>query len=167
VLQLVAIKQLQSEGKSLVEIQDELTGATNRKLSGLVKLPSHFWDSFDDRLRKAKPHKSKKQKPPIKEPEALPAATTETQSDGDAFWKKSPSVNTVSETASQPTFKIRETTQLEFPNGVTISIPVASDQITPELIEQITPTISKLLSQISQGTPTENHNQPSSSQDNT
>lgn len=44
VLQLVAIKRLQAQRLSLVEVQRSLTGASDRTLSALAGLPEDFWE---------------------------------------------------------------------------------------------------------------------------
>src|SRR5947207_1913453 len=56
VLQLVCIKRLQAEGRSLEDVQQKLVGATTRRLSDLAALPNGFWDRpFPNTKRKASP----------------------------------------------------------------------------------------------------------------
>jgi DNA-binding transcriptional MerR regulator len=43
VLQLVAVKRLQSRGRTLVEVQEALAGADEQTLERLAELPSDFW----------------------------------------------------------------------------------------------------------------------------
>jgi DNA-binding transcriptional MerR regulator len=43
VLQLVAIKRLQAAGNSLAEVQRQLVGATDRRLTELAAVPEEFW----------------------------------------------------------------------------------------------------------------------------
>jgi len=52
VLQLVAIKRLQAQGETLGDIQQQLTGLSNRRLGGIAKLPAGFWDSLEKQLSK-------------------------------------------------------------------------------------------------------------------
>jgi DNA-binding transcriptional MerR regulator len=44
-LQLVAIKRLQAQGSSLVDIQAKLTSASNRQLERLTGLPADYWQA--------------------------------------------------------------------------------------------------------------------------
>jgi DNA-binding transcriptional MerR regulator len=44
-LQLVAIKRLQAEGRSLAEVQARLVGRTDRALESLARLPAHLDDA--------------------------------------------------------------------------------------------------------------------------
>ncbi|MFD4668175.1 MerR family transcriptional regulator [Lentzea sp. NPDC058450] len=46
-LQLVAIKRLQSEGRTLADVQAELTGATEATLTAIARVPAHLLDSGD------------------------------------------------------------------------------------------------------------------------
>lgn len=46
VLQLVAIKRLQSRGLSLVQIQQSIAGADDRSLARWAELPQGFWDDI-------------------------------------------------------------------------------------------------------------------------
>ena len=62
VLQIVAIKRLQSQDMTLSDIQQSLLGADNRKLRKIASLPSGFWDSADDFLRNRKRQSSEQRK---------------------------------------------------------------------------------------------------------
>ncbi len=53
--QLVAIKRLQAQGLSLVEIQQRLLGIENRELARLAALPSGFLYEIESRLADTKP----------------------------------------------------------------------------------------------------------------
>ncbi|SER69204.1 MerR family transcriptional regulator [Lentzea albida] len=44
-LQLVAVKRLQSEGRTLADIQAELAGATDTTLAAIARVPSHLLES--------------------------------------------------------------------------------------------------------------------------
>ncbi|GGU27299.1 MerR family transcriptional regulator [Lentzea flava] len=46
-LQLVAVKRLQSEGRTLAEIQAELAGATDTTLAAIARVPDGLLDSGD------------------------------------------------------------------------------------------------------------------------
>ncbi|MGI5499659.1 MerR family transcriptional regulator [Lentzea sp. CA-135723] len=46
-LQLVAVKRLQSEGRTLADIQAELTGATEATLTAIARVPPHLLDAGD------------------------------------------------------------------------------------------------------------------------
>jgi len=48
--QLVAVKKLQAEGMSLVDVQAALAGASNRKLQKLAGLPADFFEKVSDLL---------------------------------------------------------------------------------------------------------------------
>ena len=58
VLQLVSIKRLQVEGLKLGEIQQRLTGLTDRKLGTIAKLPKGYWDTLEGELEKRAKQKS-------------------------------------------------------------------------------------------------------------
>src|SRR5262245_6092266 len=45
VLQLVCIKRLQGQGLPLAAVQEQLAGATTRRLVSLAALPPGFWES--------------------------------------------------------------------------------------------------------------------------
>lgn len=62
-LQLVAIKRLQSEGLKLGEIQQKLTGLTDRKLGGIAKLPKGYWGSLERKLEQKAKQQSAQAKP--------------------------------------------------------------------------------------------------------
>jgi len=67
VLQLVAIKRLQSRGMALVQIQQSLTGADDRVLARWAELPKDSWDRVPDLLPPG---------PGVRSPDALLAAST-------------------------------------------------------------------------------------------
>lgn len=46
-LQLVAVKRLQSQGRTLADIQAELAGATDRTLAAIARVPEQLLDSGD------------------------------------------------------------------------------------------------------------------------
>ncbi|NGY63686.1 MerR family transcriptional regulator [Lentzea sp. NEAU-D13] len=46
-LQLVAVKRLQSEGRALAEIQTELAGATDQTLAAIARVPEELLESGD------------------------------------------------------------------------------------------------------------------------
>lgn len=52
-LQLVAVKRLQSEGRTLAEIQTALAGATDRRLAAIARVPDQLLDSGDAPPREA------------------------------------------------------------------------------------------------------------------
>ena len=52
VLQVVAIKRLQSQNLTLSDIQQQLVGLTPDRLTKLAKLPDQFWKAADDYLDK-------------------------------------------------------------------------------------------------------------------
>jgi DNA-binding transcriptional MerR regulator len=50
-LQLVALKRLQSQGRTLADIQAELAGATDQQLSAIARVPGELLDSGDAPVR--------------------------------------------------------------------------------------------------------------------
>ena len=54
VLQLVAIKRLQAKKLTLSDIQQQLVGATEKKLRELATLPTEFWQASDRYLEKSR-----------------------------------------------------------------------------------------------------------------
>lgn len=53
VLQIVAIKRLQSQNLTLSDIQQKLVGLTKNRLSAIAKLPDGFWEAAEEYLAKA------------------------------------------------------------------------------------------------------------------
>ncbi|MFK7767110.1 MAG: MerR family transcriptional regulator [Mariniblastus sp.] len=148
-LQLVAIKRLQSDGKSLTEVQAELAGATNRKLSRIAKLPTTFWDTLDTNLEKTK-RKSKKAKPSA-DSKLKESPGNATKSDGlttnrktssrttstseqvtatkeqnlpkSNFWAQPPNLDSAETERDHHGITIRNEMRIELPNGIAISVP--------------------------------------------
>ncbi len=52
-LQLVAVKRLQSQGRALADIQAELAGATDQALAAIARVPDRLLDSGDPPPREA------------------------------------------------------------------------------------------------------------------
>lgn len=190
VLQLVAIKRLQAKGMTLGEIQQKITGLSNRKLTGIAGLSKGFWDSLEKELSKradqtkkfttkSKPVKRTKDAEGESEPQAQmmilnqAAITSALASDtlvrsgvkkskikpdtsvkskkrsATAFWAAP--VEETSETLARPTaaqITVRNETRIEFPNGIAISIPISNQEVTPETIQQLLPSVNELASRI-------------------
>jgi DNA-binding transcriptional MerR regulator len=78
-LQLVAIKRLQSRGMTLGQVQESLAGADDRALARWAELPEDFWD----RAVEALPHDAEQ-----RSPEPGPGATRSRE----AFWAAPPNM---------------------------------------------------------------------------
>ena len=174
VLQLVTIKRLQAEGMKLSEIQQKLTGLSNRKLMGIAKLSKGFWESLGKQLSKrAAKAKQAKAKSKLAAPEihavsepapqdqasamdgsgatvSRPAKKTKAntkQRSAAAFWAEP--IDVTRETPDQISadqITVRNETRIEFPSGIAISLPLSSDEVTPEIIQQLLPTVQELAS---------------------
>jgi len=153
VLQLVAIKRLQAQGKTLGDIQKELTGLSNRKLGSIAKLPSGFWGSLEKQLSKnslkAKSKDAKTAEPKVREfilnrsDESTEVESSATR----AFWTDSvaadPSTDSLSAQVS-----VSHETRISFPGGISITIPVSKEEVSEEFIKEILPTVQRLASDV-------------------
>jgi DNA-binding transcriptional MerR regulator len=160
VLQLVAIKRLQAQGKSLGDIQTELTGLSNRKLSSIAKLAAGFWGSLEKQLSKnpvkAKPKASKAPKTRefvLERSDALGSSERSPRkarmSSSREFWKTPAAIDAERPSVvSSVEIEIACETRIKFPNGVSISVPVSPKEVTDEFIETILPEVEKLASEI-------------------
>jgi DNA-binding transcriptional MerR regulator len=101
VLQLVALKRLQAQGMSLVQIQQVLTGADNRSLARWSAVPADFWEPATDRLLMEQP---------LLSAEATLAESAEegkttprsVDRDRDRFWAAGPAFPPVANSAASP-----------------------------------------------------------------
>lgn len=111
VLQIVATKRLQAQGLSLVEVQETLAGADNKKLARVADLPSGFFSEIDV---KTVARRSVRRKEPSR-----------------SFWAETP------KTADRPsTATLRPAVILPLAEGVSLVIEGAlPDQIDESAVE--------------------------------
>ncbi len=144
VLQLVVIKQMQSEGLSLGEIQQKLTGASDRRLSSLAKLPATFWDNIENRVaKKAKQSNKSSEKKSVQR--SAEDSWRLVPRHERSFWAEP--VQAANQSPKDD-IVIRNETRIEFPGGVAISIPLTHQEVTPEIIEQLSVSIQPFLAVI-------------------
>lgn len=93
VLQLVAIKRLQAEGRPLVEVQQSLAGADDRSLKRYAALPAEFWE------RVTEPETSVGKAAEARRATAETAEVTGRQRGGE-FWKERPQIEAATHTGS-------------------------------------------------------------------
>lgn len=91
-LQLLAIKRLQGEGVSLKEIQQRLTGLTDRKLAALAGLE----DGWEARLPEPAPEE------PGERPDTAGAPVLPSEAQRAAFWAAPPAEPTDAAAAGEP-----------------------------------------------------------------
>jgi len=134
VLQLVAIKRLQAQGLSLVNVQRSLAGTDDRTLAATANLPDDFWD----RLPAPEPEPAWQQPaadapPPVRragafwsqvsEPPARPAEARQ-----EAAWEPQPAVC------------------LPLGEGVTLVVEgVTPERIDPRMLTELAPAVESLL----------------------
>lgn len=92
VLQLVAIKRLQSQGRSLVEVQQALAGADDRSLKRHAALPEDFWQCAADHGA-ASADAAADAKPQTAKPTGMPAGRQRRES----FWQEMPRIEPAGE----------------------------------------------------------------------
>ena len=75
-LQLVAVKRLQAQGRTIAEIQAELSGASNAVLAGIARVPGHVLDDRDQKTPTDPPRTRfwASTREPVAPPEPQPAA---------------------------------------------------------------------------------------------
>ena len=170
VLQLVAIKRLQAQGKTLGDIQTELTGLSKRKLGGIAKLPTGFWASLEKQLSK-NPVKAKAKEPKVREFELsrsdlsgkversqtksrkrskTRSALIHEQPESGNFWARPVAGDLERQTTSSVRIEITNETRISFENGFSVIVPVSTEEVTDEFIEEILPKVEKLVSEMTQ-----------------
>lgn len=128
VLQLVAIKRLQSEGRSLVEIQAQLTGVPDAVLAAIAELPRDFWNRLEQSLE-VQPSPPEPPKPP------LPRDAN--------FWAQVPETNSVSET--QPSWTLQSSTQIPIAENVQLVFHgLDPEELSPEQLNVLAPVLNEL-----------------------
>lgn len=140
VLQLVAIKRLQSQGRSLVEVQQALWSADDATLETLAGVPAEFWqrESLREGDPSGAPHPNA----------AEPSRTTRP-----AFWKESPAVavdqSRQAVEGGLPVPDIRTFVELELAPGIRLVLEdTDSGQITAEAVAQLAPQAGQLVEQL-------------------
>lgn len=128
VLQLVAIKRLQSEGRSLVEIQTQLTGVPDAVLAAIAELPRDFWNQLEVNLNAEADTPQKA--PPNRERDTN-------------FWAQTPEVDSVSE--SQPNWPLHSSTQISLATDVQLVLHgLDAEEITSEQLAVLAPILNEL-----------------------
>lgn len=143
--QLVAVKRLQGRGLSLVEIQESLAGAGNKKLDQLAALPEGFLEAA-----LANPSETK---PEARQDATLshPVATASDLGDRRRFWSAAPALDLGD--AKQPDAPPEHgnllprqiATILPLDTGVSLVLEgVAPEQLSPEIVAALQPAVAAL-----------------------
>ena len=91
VLQIVAIKQLQAQSLSLLDIQQKLVGLTSSKLETIANLPADFWKAVDRYL---------KTQEPIEKPQQNRSKSKSPKVASNDFWLETAALPTVAASAT-------------------------------------------------------------------
>ena len=126
VLQLVALKRLQTTGATLAEIQQRLLNITDRRLAELAAVPETFWQQIEKTPPKAE----------IAAANAKPEPATR-----EAFWK--------APTATAHEFAPIVVARLPLGDGVTLKISgAAAQQLTRETVAQLATQLDALKNEL-------------------
>jgi DNA-binding transcriptional MerR regulator len=155
VLQLTAIKRLQSKGMSLVQIQQALSGADDRRLESWAGIPEEFWEK----------HKPAIQAPV--DPDALLASrdapqpadsfgagmTPATPAKRAAFWREPPAMTSASPTRTAsdvaPLPELHAIAALELAPGVKLLLEsTAAERINRGLLQELAPATEFLVKEL-------------------
>lgn len=132
-LQLLAVKRLQAEGRSLTEIQQTLASATDRMLQRIVDLSESRLKELQDRVQQA-----------AQQTEA-PTARQVQQKRASAFWTQQPRVNSTSETPNR-TGTISPAAVIHLAQGVSLLFDgVHPRQFDEQTVSRLQPVIAELL----------------------
>jgi DNA-binding transcriptional MerR regulator len=131
-LQLLAVKQLQAEGRSLTQIQHTLAGADDRTLHGIVALPEQRLKDLEQRLQEEAPPRA----------QTGPRAQRQTARH---FWTQQPQVDSTAETQMR-SGSISPAAVLRLGPGVTLFLE-GVDAVQPDerVVTQLQPAIDGLL----------------------
>lgn len=134
VLQLAAIKQLQAQGASLQQVQEQLAGADEERLQQWARIPEQFWRRWERSARLAAPSR--------KAPRAgAPAEQEESGEREPRFWEQPPRAlhrsdaepETVPETGREE-FPLSPAVQFRIAPGVTLLLEgVDAERLTPRV----------------------------------
>jgi DNA-binding transcriptional MerR regulator len=120
-LQLVAIKRRQAEGRTLAEIQEELVGATDRTLRRIAAIPDGL------------PHSAQ----PVSMAAEARASAVASRRAGGQFWREPPAAGTPAQVL----------TGLELGGGVVLMLPAQPDATDVESIRVAAQPLLDLLAQ--------------------
>jgi DNA-binding transcriptional MerR regulator len=135
VLQLVAVKKLQAQGMSLVDVQQTLAGATNRKLMSIAGLTADFFERAEAELDRETTLKVKRQKN-----ETVPAPATVRK-----FWTETPICSDVDHSQAESNVAPRAAVILPVQTGVSVVIDsLATAQLREDWINEVRPALELL-----------------------
>ena len=157
-LQLVAIKRLQAQGMSLTEIQQRLTGASDKALRRWAALPEEFWQSTKPTA--AKPSRIRRKAKGKQRFESLQESDTTGASGNslehrarDDFWAAQPARSTA--TASLPAdagVGACPAVVLSLGPGVALTITGdAARRVDAKKLTAIQPIVDQLLAELNRG----------------
>jgi DNA-binding transcriptional MerR regulator len=134
-LQLVAIKRLQAEGKPLVEVQRSLAGADDCSLARWAGLPAGFWDRATESL-------------PASASPSLRLAGSGSVPKRDGFWGQAPAVPASGSPAGPQSPQPQMAVHLPVADGAKLVL----EGIDPQRLDAETlARLSSLLTQLSRG----------------
>ena len=142
-LQLVAIKRLQAQGMSLVEIQQRFVGVDDKTLRRWAALPDDYWQSASTRaLQPAKAGKNKN----AQSPPAAASRQRRGRRQG-AFWTTLPDPTTTG--ASQPTLQASPAVVLSLGPGVSLILTGdAARHVDTATLAALQPLVQRLLTEL-------------------
>jgi DNA-binding transcriptional MerR regulator len=149
--QLVAVKKLQAQGMSLVEVQESLAGASAKKLDQLAALPAGFIEAaLETRLEPLETRFEMKRD--ARQASALGKRAAESAStrDRQRFWSAAPDVTprgpAEASTLSEPRVLPRQLAViLPLDTGVSLVLEgVAPEQLNREIVASLQPAVDVL-----------------------
>ncbi|MBW3597148.1 MAG: helix-turn-helix domain-containing protein [Planctomycetes bacterium] len=136
VLQLAAIKRLQAKGMSLVEIQESLSGADDRRLTRWAGVPREFWDEL-----RSEPAASP-------DPDALLANESPAPVRSASFWRQAPDVSKAAPVGA-PLSRPRTMIALSLAEGVTLLLEDASpSELEEARLAELAPAVDTLVREL-------------------
>jgi len=149
VLQLVAIKRLQARGLSLVDVQQSLAGADERKLVRWAGLPEGFWETAGATAEPAPPSPDELLAESGPEEERCCGAGDRA---GERFWAAAPEASQVEEERAEhtrpckPPVSPRSAVHLQIRPGVTLVVEAADwGRVGEQALAELTPALESLL----------------------
>lgn len=148
VLQLAAIKRLQAKGMSLVEIQQSLAGADDRRLARWAGVPNTFWEQ----------HRPPSPSPPdpdtLFQQEAPPEEKPQPRAA--AFWRMAPAIaaaeapiSELADNTGEPRLAARPSVVLSLAPGVTLLLETEEPyQLDERQLAELAPAAEKLVQQL-------------------
>ncbi len=131
VLQLAAIKQLQSQGATLQQVQQELAGADEERLRRWARIPEDFWTRWQQ---------------PVAASPSEPQASVAVPARREAFWKRVPDLPQESPPEEPPSpYPVRQSAWIQLAPGVSLVLEgVAAGQVSPRILWSLRGELERL-----------------------